>query len=35
MPWEDAVKTKKLVVERGEPRDIEMLQRIMHWKWDD
>jgi len=33
--WEDAVKTRKLVVERGEAVDIEMLQRILHWRWDD
>jgi len=33
--WEDAVKTKKLTVKRGEPADIEMLKRIWHWRWDD
>jgi len=35
LTWEDAVKTKKLVVEKGEAADIEMLQRILHWRWDD
>jgi len=33
--WEDAVKTEKLIVKRGEAVDIEMLKRIMHWRWDD
>lgn len=35
LTWEDAVKAQKLVVERGEAADIETLQRILHWRWDD
>lgn len=33
--WEDAVKTKKLKVKRGEHVDIEMLKRILRWNWSD
>lgn len=33
--WEDAVKEGKLAVKRGEPADIEMLKRILHWRWED
>jgi len=33
--WEDAVKTGKLTLKRGESADIEMLKRILNWKWDD
>jgi GNAT superfamily N-acetyltransferase len=33
--WEDAVKEGKLSVKRGEPADIEMFKRILHWSWDD
>lgn len=33
--WEDAVKTQKLMVKRGEAGDIEMLKRILQWRWDD
>lgn len=35
IPWEDALKTGKLALKRGEPADIEMLTRILNWKWDD
>lgn len=35
LPWEEAVKQKKLVVHKGEATDIEMLNRILHWKWSD
>jgi ribosomal protein S18 acetylase RimI-like enzyme len=33
--WADAVKQKKLVVQKGEASDIDMLNRILHWRWDD
>ncbi len=33
--WEEAVKTGKLVVEKGEPADIEMLKRILKWIWEE
>jgi len=33
--WEEAAKTQKLVVRRGEAGDIEMLLRILHWQWGD
>lgn len=33
--WEEAVKTKKLVVEKGEPADIEMLKRVLRWMWKE
>lgn len=33
--WEDAVKAQKLIVKRGETADIEMLKRILQWRWDD
>jgi len=33
--WEDAVKAGTLLVKRGEPADIEMLKRILNWRWDD
>jgi len=33
--WEDAVKAGKLAVKRGESTDIEMLNRILRWRWDD
>ena len=33
--WEDAVKEGKLTVKRGEPAEIEMLNRIFHWRWED
>jgi ribosomal protein S18 acetylase RimI-like enzyme len=33
--WEDAVKEGKLTVNRGEAADIEMFERILHWRWDD
>lgn len=33
--WEDAVKARKLLVKCGQPADIEMLNRILHWRWHD
>jgi len=33
--WEDAVKSEKLAVAKGEAPDIEMFKRILHWKWDE
>ncbi len=33
--WDDAVKAGKLVVKRGEPADIEVLKRILTWRWDE
>lgn len=33
--WEDAVKEGKLSVKRGEPADIEMLNRILNWRWSE
>lgn len=33
--WEDAVREEKLTVNRGEPADIEVFLRILHWRWDD
>lgn len=33
--WEDAVRTGNLTVRRGEPADIEMLKRILNWRWHD
>ena len=33
--WEDAVKDGKLSVIKGEPTDVEMLKRILRWKWDE
>lgn len=32
--WADAVKAGDLIVKRGEPADIEMLNRILNWRWD-
>jgi len=32
--WEDAIKAGNLTVKRGEPADIEMLKRILNWRWD-
>lgn len=33
--WEDAVKTGKLKVIRGDTGDIAMLKRILRWSWED
>lgn len=33
--WEEAVKTGKLVIEKGEPADIKMLKRILKWMWEE
>ncbi len=33
--WEEAVKDGKLSLTRGEQADVEMLKRILRWKWDD
>lgn len=33
--WEDAVKDGKLTVKRGDEAEIEMLRRILNWRWDD
>jgi len=33
--WEEAVKTGKLVLKRGEPADIKMLIRILRWIWEE
>jgi len=33
--WEDAIKTGKLTVKRGEPADIEILKHILRWDWGD
>jgi len=33
--WDDAVKAGKLVVNRGEPADIEMLNRVLTWTWSE
>jgi len=33
--WEDAVVAKKLTLKRGEAADIEMLKRILRWRWED
>jgi hypothetical protein len=33
--WEDAVKSGKLEVAKGEAPDIEIFKRILHWKWDE
>jgi len=33
--WEEAVKTGKLVVEKGGPADMEMLKRILKWIWEE
>jgi len=33
--WEDSVKDGKLTVTKGEAPDIEMLKRILHWRWDE
>lgn len=33
--WSDAVEAQKLVVNRGEPADIEMLNRILTWTWSE
>jgi len=35
LEWEEAVKTRKLALKRGEPADIEMLNRILRWMWED
>lgn len=35
LPWEKAVKQKKLLVQRGEASDIELLNRILHGRWDN
>lgn len=33
--WRNAVETGKLVVRRGESADIEMLNRILKWMWEE
>jgi ribosomal protein S18 acetylase RimI-like enzyme len=33
--WEEAVRSGKLVVKKGEPTDIEMLMRILRWIWEE
>lgn len=33
--WEDAVNANKLTVKHGQPADIEMLNRLLHWRWHD
>jgi len=33
--WEEAVKNRKLTVAKGEQPDIEMLKRILRWRWDE
>jgi len=33
--WEDAVKTGKLKVARGDAGDIGVLKRILDWSWED
>jgi recombinational DNA repair ATPase RecF len=35
LSWKETVRQKKLVVQKGEASDIEMLNRIFHWRWDD
>jgi ribosomal protein S18 acetylase RimI-like enzyme len=35
LSWKEAVRQKKLVVQKGEASDIEMLNCIFHWRWDD
>jgi hypothetical protein len=33
--WEDVVKGGWLSLTKGERADVEMLQRILRWKWDE
>jgi ribosomal protein S18 acetylase RimI-like enzyme len=33
--WEDAVKDEKIVVVKGDAKDIEMLRRVLRWRWDE
>ncbi len=33
--WEEAAKTKKLVVKQGIPKDVAMLVRILKWMWEE
>jgi len=35
LDWKKAVETGKIVVTRGEPADIEMLNRILKWMWEE
>jgi GNAT superfamily N-acetyltransferase len=35
LSWEDAIKTGKVVLRQGEPADVEMLKRILHWSWEE
>jgi hypothetical protein len=33
--WEEAVKDGRLSLTKGERADVEMLKRILRWKWDE
>jgi len=33
--WEEAVKTRKATLKRGEPVDVEALKRILRWTWEE
>ena len=35
LPWEEAVKDKRLVLQRGGQEDIELFKRFLHWRWED
>ncbi|MFX0097703.1 MAG: GNAT family N-acetyltransferase [Candidatus Hodarchaeota archaeon] len=35
LPWEEAVKDNRLVVEQGEKEDIDLFKRFLHWRWED
>jgi GNAT superfamily N-acetyltransferase len=35
LSWEDAIESGKLVLKRGEPADVEMVKRILHWSWEE
>ncbi|MFX1486111.1 MAG: GNAT family N-acetyltransferase [Promethearchaeota archaeon] len=35
VPWEEAIESKRLVLKRGEQEDIELLKRVLHWRWGD
>lgn len=35
LPWEKAIKDKRILLKKGEKEDIELFKRFLHWRWED
>ena len=35
LPWEKAVKDKRLILKQGESKDLELFRRFLNWRWED